>query len=97
MPAISCSPIASGEIGFRGRAIVPGPLRTRVAATFGVAPLVEAPFLDVLLTATPFVAGEPSEPAGAARREAFRAGRAAGTVSAGRSARVRGATIVLEV
>ena len=33
----------------------------------------------------------------AARREPFRAGRAAGTISAGRSARVRGATMVREV
>jgi hypothetical protein len=38
--------------------------------------------------------GEPSAPSAAARREPFRAGRAAGTMSAGRSARVRGATMV---
>ena len=42
--------------------------------------------------------GERSTAASAAtRREAFRAGRAAGTISAGRSARVRGATMVREV
>jgi hypothetical protein len=34
---------------------------------------------------------------GAAFRDPFRAGRAAGTMSAGRSARVRGATMVREV
>jgi hypothetical protein len=38
--------------------------------------------------------GEPSVESAAARREPFRAGRAAGTMSAGRSARVRGATMV---
>jgi len=41
--------------------------------------------------------GEPSVPSATARREPFRAGRAAGTMSAGRSARVRGATIARKV
>ena len=47
--------------------------------------------------AAAFVGGEPSVPSGAVRRETFRAGGAAGMLSAGRSARVRGATIVLKV
>ena len=80
-----------------------------MAAGFGVEPFVVVPFVAApfnaasTLAAAPLalvrdrVGGEPSDPAGAARREAFRAGRAAGTVSAGRSARVRGATIVHEV
>jgi hypothetical protein len=41
--------------------------------------------------------GEPLDSSGAARRVPFRAGRAAGTISAGRSARVRGATMLRKV
>jgi hypothetical protein len=76
------------------------------SATTAVAPFVcfesFAPFGAVPFA--PFrlggflASGERSTAASAAtRREAFRAGRAAGTISAGRSARVRGATMVREV
>jgi hypothetical protein len=77
-------------------------LSVALPARFLAAPFVVAAFRAPVFAA-PFafaragVTGEPSVPSGAARREAFRAGRAAGGISAGRSARVRGATIRREV
>jgi hypothetical protein len=74
-----------------------------VAAAFVAAGFAPAPFSSAPFAFATFgfdrgrFGGEPSEPSGAARREPFRAGRAAGTVSAGRSARVREATMVRKV
>ena len=73
-----------------------------VAAGFVAAGLVAAA-LPAPFSSAPFAfervrfGGEPSELSAAARRPPFRAGRAAGTISAGRSARVREATIVRKV
>ena len=65
-----------------------------VAAAFApFAPFISAPFAF----ARARFGEEPSVESAAARRDAFRAGRAAGTLSAGRSARVRGATMVRKV
>ena len=71
---------------------------------FAVVPLAPLDRLALAPVPAPFrladvvAGGERSTVASAAtRREPFRAGRAAGTISAGRSARVRGATMVREV
>jgi hypothetical protein len=76
-----------------------------VPAPFVPPPFVPAPFMCAgsavpFPFARPRLGGEPSAPSlasGGTRRVPVRAGRAAGTISAGRSARVRGATIVREV
>jgi len=77
-------------------------------AVVGVAFAVVGEAVVAWAASTPFVeaplafervrfGGEPSVPLAAGRREPFRAGRAAGTMSAGRSARVRGATMIGKV
>ena len=108
--AIRCSPaVRSGRLAraWRGRG---GRARTRrsdvVRAPWSPPPwrrsppftvLAPLPVGPALCRAAPSLRRRPSVPSAAARREPFRAGRAAGTISAGRSARVRGATMVREV
>ncbi len=102
---------AGGTAGISNIAGVSPGLTTAAAALpllltpFRATPFFMAPFAwaGSTVLVVPFAlargcfGGEPSVPSGAARRDPFRAERAAGSVWAGSSARVRGATIVREV
>jgi hypothetical protein len=95
--ATSCSPRLAIENFF-------GVLETGAVVVAGVVPAVADPFPATAPFDAPPLAfarvrfgGEPSVASAAARREPFRAVRAAGVVWAGSSARVRGATIVEKV